>query len=135
MIKAVLSAGVVTLRALAPFSKRDLEHLDVVLDDGDGHDVVALGVERIGIGAEAQQRARRGVVLSINRDVQRRAAVRILDVHPLAIGDQALDLGDVALGGGGMQTGIDPEVTLARWRLRQDDCRRTPARWRASPSA
>jgi hypothetical protein len=37
------------------------------------------------------------MMLAINRDVQRCAAVRILDVHPLAIRDQTLDLGDVAL--------------------------------------
>ena len=47
------------------------------------------------------------MMLAVDRDVQRRAAVRILDVRPLAGGDQALDFGDVAVGGGGMQAGID----------------------------
>ena len=127
--------SVVTLRALAPPSSAMLEHLDVVVDGRDGQDVVALGVERIGIGAEPEERARRRVMLAVDRDVQRRAAVRILDVHPLAGGDQALDLGDVAAGGGGMQAGIDLEVALARRRLGRRHAVGEPrARWPPSPS-
>ena len=87
--------------------ERDVEHVEVVLRRRDGQDVVALGVERVGIGAEADERARRGMVLAEYGDVQRRAAVGILDVRPLAGGDQPLDLGDVASGGGGVQAGID----------------------------
>ncbi len=38
---------------------------------------------------------------------------------PLAVGDQPLDLGDVAIGGGGVQAGIDAQVARVGRRLRQ----------------
>ena len=52
-------------------------------------------------------------------DVQRRAAVGILQVRLLASGDQLLDLSYVAIGGGGMQAGVDLQFTLGRRGLRE----------------
>jgi len=51
----------------------------------------------------------------MRRDVQWRAAVRILRVRALPGGDQPLDLGRVTLRGGGVQSGIDAQLRLA-WR-------------------
>ena len=55
----------------------------------------------------------------VRRDVERRAAVRVLHVGFLAGREQALDLGRVTLGGGGMQAGIDAQVGGVRRDLRE----------------
>ena len=106
---------------VAATGERDLEHFEVVVDCGDGDDVVALGVERVGIGAKPDERARRPVLPAESCDVQRRAAVGVLDIRLLAFGDELFDLGDIAARGGVMQTGIDAQFPLGRWRLREHD--------------
>jgi len=50
-----------------------------------------------------QQRLRRRQMAEMRRDMQRRAAVRVLRVDVLPAGDQPFDLGRVALRGGGVQ--------------------------------
>jgi hypothetical protein len=55
----------------------------------------------------------------MRRDVQRRAAVRILRVRVLPGGDQPLDLGGVALRGGGVQPGLDAQLRRAGRGLRR----------------
>src|SRR5262249_46952595 len=52
-------------------------------------------------------------------DVQRRAAVGVLDVGLFALGDQLLDLGGVAARGGIVKPGIDAQLPLARRGLRK----------------
>jgi aminoglycoside phosphotransferase (APT) family kinase protein len=52
-------------------------------------------------------------------NVQRRAAVGILDVGLFALGDQLLDLGGIAACGRIVQPGIDPQLPLAGRRLRE----------------
>ena len=47
---AVVAAGDVARAGAAV--ERELEHLDVVRDRGDGDDVVAVELQRVGIGAE-----------------------------------------------------------------------------------
>ena len=99
--------------------ERDLEQLDVVVDRGDGERVETLQVARVRIGAEPQQRAHRVMMLAVGGHQQRRAAVGILQVRALAFLDQFFDLGDVAHGGGRVQAGIDPQIAVARRRLRR----------------
>jgi hypothetical protein len=53
-------------------------------------------------------------VLAERRDEQRRAALGILEVGILAVGDQLLDLGHLATGGGGVQARIDRNLALGR---------------------
>ena len=96
----------------------DLEHFQIVLHRRDGDDVVVLRVHRIRIGAEPQQRSCGRVLAAEGSDVQRRAAVGILQVRLLAGSDQLLDLGHIAIGGGGMQPGVDLEFALGRRSLR-----------------
>jgi hypothetical protein len=110
---AVILAGDVARAAAA--GERDLQHLDIVLHRGDGDDVVVLRVHRIRVGAETQQRLHHRVLAAERGDVQRRAAVGILEVRLLAFGNQLFDLGDIAVGGGGVQAGIDLQFTLG-WR-------------------
>ena len=108
--RAIQRAG--DLRALGAAVERDLEHLDIVLDRCDGQDVEALHVARIGIGAAARSSARRRVMLAVCGDEQRRAAVSILDVRFSPSADELLDLGHLAIGGGGVQAGVDRDVAI-----------------------
>src|SRR5882757_2382621 len=48
----------------------------------------------------------------------------VLDVRLFALGDQLLDLGNVAVGGCGVQSGIDAQLPFARRRLRGCELRR-----------
>lgn len=52
-------------------------------------------------------------------DVQRRAAVGVLDVRAFALGDELLDLGDIAARGRVVQPGIDAQLALAGRDLRK----------------
>ena len=54
-----------------------------------------------------------------DRDMQRRAAVAVLEIGFLAIRDQLFDLGHVAARGGIVQAGIDAQFALGRRVLRQ----------------
>ena len=113
---AIVGAG--DRARIAAAFERDLEHLEVVVHGRDGDDVVALGVERVRIGAEPDERVRRRVLAQKRRDMQRGAAVGVLDVRFLARGDQLLDLGDVAARCCVVQAGIDAQLPLARRGLR-----------------
>ena len=66
-----------------------------------------------GVGAALEQRLRGRLMAEMRRDMQRRAAVRILRVDVLAGRDQPLDLGGVALRGGGVQARIDAQLGRA----------------------
>jgi len=99
--------------------ERDPEHFEVVVHGRDGDDVVALGIERVRVGAEPEEGARRLVLAQKRGDVQRRAAVGVLDVGLFALGDQLLDLGGVAARGGIVKPGIDAQLPLARRGLRK----------------
>ena len=127
---AVVLAGDVARAAAA--GERDLQHFEIVLHRRDGDDVVALRVHRVRIGAEPQERLRRGMLTAEGGDVQRRAAVGILEVRLLAIGDQPFDLRNVAIGGGGMQAGVDLQFTLGGCGLRQQERRCAEQRQRCS---
>ena len=96
----------------------DLEQLHVIVDGSDGQKVEALQVARVRIGAEPQQCAHRLVMLAVGGDDQRRAAVGVLKVDLLALSDQFFDLGYVAVGGGGVQAGIDAKLAIRRRHLR-----------------
>src|SRR5262249_30593201 len=62
----------------------------------------------------------RCLVLAQKRgDVQRRAAVGVLDGGLFALGDQLLDLGGIAARGGVVKAGIDAQLPVARRGLRQ----------------
>jgi hypothetical protein len=76
---AVIGAGDVA--CLAAAFERDLEHRYVVGDCSDGDDVVFLRLERIGVGAEPHQRARRLRLAHESGDMQwrPRAAVARID--------------------------------------------------------
>ena len=78
-----------------------------------------MGIERVRVGAEPQQGARRLVLAQKGGYVQRRAAVGVLDVGLFALGDQLLDLGGVAARGGVVKPGIDAQLPLARRGLRK----------------
>jgi len=99
--------------------ERDPEHFEVVVHGRDGDDVVALGIERVRVGAEPEEGARCRILAQKGGDVQRRAAVGVLDVGLFALGDQLLDLGGVAARGGIVKTGIDAQLPLARRGLRK----------------
>jgi len=113
---------------VAAARKRDLEHFAIVVHGRDGDDVVALGIERVGIGAEPDERACRVMLAQEGGNVQRGAAAGVLDVRLFAFGDQLLDLGGVAARGRVVQSGIDAQLPLARRRLserrpgRRHDC-------------
>ena len=98
--------------------KRKLEHRDVVVHRRDGDDVVFLRVERVRIGAALEQRRCGRLMAEMRRDMQRRAAVRILGVRALPGRDQPFDPGRVALRGRRMQAGIDAQVGWAGRDLR-----------------
>ena len=98
--------------------ERDPEHFKVVVHGRDGDDVVALGIERVGIGAEPDEGARRLVLAQKRGNVQRRAAVGVLDGGLFALADQLLDLGGVAARGGVVKPGIDAQLPLRRRGLR-----------------
>ena len=59
------------------------------------------------------------LMAEMRRDMQRRAAVRILRVGSLAAREQPLDLGRVALGGGRVQARIDAQLGGAGRDLRE----------------
>ncbi len=72
--------GACDVGGLAAAFERDLEHRHVVGDGGDRDDVVLLRFQRIGIGAEPHQCARRVGLVHEGGDMQRRAAVSIAGV-------------------------------------------------------
>src|SRR5262249_32936576 len=74
---------------------------------------------RVRIGAELEQRAYCRVVPAIGGDVERRAASGVLDGQLLAGRDQPLDLRRIALGGRGMQAGVDAQLRRTRRDLRR----------------
>ena len=119
---AVVGAGHV-LRAGAAF-ERDLEHRHVVGDGGDGHDVVALRVERVRVCAALHEHPGGVVLPAVRGDVQRRAPVAVAQLAVRAGGDEALDLGDVAGGGRGVQAGVRADFRLGG----RDLCERLHAR-------
>ena len=106
------SSGPVTSRRIGPAGERELEQLHVIVDGRERQDVEALHVAGIGIGAALEQRLDRRVVLAICRDEERGAAVGILDVGVFAVADELLDLGHLAIGGGGVQAGVDRDVAV-----------------------
>ena len=90
--------------------KRDVKHLEVVIQRCDGDDIVTLGIERVRIGTKPQQRLRCSMAAQKRGDKQRRSAVGVLDIGLFAFGDELLDLGGVAACGGVMQPGIDAQL-------------------------
>jgi hypothetical protein len=109
---AVVSAGDIAGAGTAV--EREFQSFEIVRHGGDGDDVVAVDLQCVRVGAALDQRAGGVVPLEIDRDVKRGAASRVLDVRPLALGDQLLDLGDVALGRGFVQSGVDADVIGGR---------------------
>src|SRR5262249_50946521 len=104
---------------IAAALERDLQQFEVVVHGRDGDDVVALGIERVWVGAEPDEGARCRILAQKRGYVQRRAAVGVLNVGLFALGDQLLDLSGVAARGGVVEAGIDAQLPLARRRLRE----------------
>ena len=104
---------------IAGSGQRQVEHRDVVVHRRDGHDVVALCIERVRIGATFEERLGSWVMAEMRRDMQRRAAMRIPHVRLPARRNQPLDFAGIAFHGGGMQTGVDAQLRWPRWDLRE----------------
>ena len=104
---------------IATALERDLQQFEVVVYGRDGDDVVALGIERVWVGAESDEGARRRILTQKRGNMQRRAAVGVLNVGLFALGDQLLDLSGIAACGGVVEAGIDAQLPLARRRLRE----------------
>ena len=102
--RPVIAAG--DRAGIAAAVERNPQHRHVVGDRGDGDDVVAVDLQRLGIGAEPQQRARRFVLLLIDGDMQRRPLPPVDRFSVRAGCDKTLDCRDVARSSGRVQTGI-----------------------------
>src|SRR5262245_16444276 len=98
--------------------ERELEHRHVVLHGRDGHDVVALAVERARIGPAGDQRAGRLALREVRRHMQRRAPVRIPGIGIRPARQKGGDGRHVALRGRGMQPGVARQLGRRRRRLR-----------------
>jgi len=97
---------------IATALERDLQQFEVVVYGRDGDDVVALGIERVWVGAESDEGARRRILTQKRGNMQRRAAVGVLNVGLFALGDQLLDLSGIAACGGVVEAGIDAQSPL-----------------------
>jgi hypothetical protein len=123
--RAVIGAG--DVRCLAAKLQCELEHRHVIGDGGNGDDVVALRLERVGVGAATCQSLGGAGLFEESRDMQRCAAVTIAGIDQCAGGAEALDRGDVACGAGRVQALIGGNFGRAGRNLRQGRARRPPA--------
>ena len=114
--RALIGAGDVLRIAAA--GERELEHRHIVGHRHDGDDVVLLRVERVRVGAAADERLRGRLVAEVRRDMQRRAAMAVDCVDLLAGRDQPRDLGGIALGGSRVQAAIGGDLRRAGRDLR-----------------
>jgi hypothetical protein len=116
--RAVIDAGD-ELRARAVLEER-LHHRRVVAHGGDRHGVVALAVEKGGIGSCVAQQRAGGVAMALEgRDVQGRAVVAVARVRIGAGGRKSPDFRDAAASRRGVQIAIGSELGRARRRLCQ----------------
>src|SRR5262249_16752986 len=97
----------------------DVDHFEIVVHRRYRENVVALGIERIRIGAQPQERLRRAVLAQERGTMQRGAAVGILNIQLFALTDQPLDFHDVPAGSGVVQAGVDTQLPFAWWSLRK----------------
>jgi hypothetical protein len=88
-----------------PFQRRH-----VVVHGGNRHDVVAVILQRVDVGAGGSQRAHGVMAARIGRDVQRRAAMTVARVDRSAARDQRLDARHITALRGVEQPGIAHDV-------------------------